>query len=159
METFRKIALALSIAAFAVCGFLEAAGGIGIMLNSKEGTSFYECGIFLIISACLFAVSLITAFFRKTAVNIISLVFNAAATAMYIYTLGIFNGVPNSQIPKQSMEVITSRIYPSIAVTILLAAVIFADYFSYDRSAARAAAKNVREKEKNRSLKENEKII
>lgn len=155
MEIFRKIMLVLSTAAFAVCClFLNLMGGIALNMNNYE-----KCGTSLIISVGLFAVSLAAAYFRKGITNIISIVFNIAATAFYIYPLGILNAIPNSQIPKESVEVLTARIYPAVLVTVFLALVIMADFFSYDRIAKRAERKRVSEREKKRALTDDEKII
>ena len=54
---------------------------------------------------------------------------------------------------------LTARIYPAVLVTVFLALVIMADFFSYDRIAKRAERKRVSEKEKKRALTDDEKII
>lgn len=155
MEKLRKPCLVLAAAAFAVCGlFLNLMGGIALIINN-----YIQCGVCLLVSVGLFLISLISAFFRKAAANIISLLTNIAASACYIYTLAVLNGVPNTKVPKESMEIITSRIYPSVIVTVLLAAVIFFDIFSYERISARAEKKRRKSIEKSRPLKDSEKII
>ena len=135
MEIFRKIILGLSCAAFAVCClFLNLMGGIGLMSNN-----YTDIGRALIISVVLLGLSLLLAFFRNR--------------------ISVLNGIPNATVPKESIEVLTSRIYPAIIVTVLLAIAVFADIFSYERSVKRAERKNAKLKEKNRSLKEDEKIV
>ena len=92
-------------------------------------------------------------------VSPLSLIFNIAGTLLYIYPIAVLNGIPNSSVPRSSIEILTSRIYPAISVTILLLIVIFADFFSYDRSAERAAKRNEKLKERSRSLTDDEKIV
>ncbi len=156
MEALRKISLAVCCAAFAVtCLFLNLFGGIGLMSQQN----YAQIGRCLIISVAMLALSLILAFFRKSYTNIGSLFFNIIGTILYIYPIGVLNGIPNSQVPKQSIEVLTSRIYPAISVTVLLALVIFADIFSYERSAMRCKRRHEKEKESSRQLRDDEKII
>ena len=151
MEIFRKIILGLSCAAFAVCClFLNLMGGIGLMSNN-----YTDIGRALIISG----LSLLLAFFRNRITNLGSALLNIAGTVFYIYPISVLNGIPNATVPKESIEVLTSRIYPAIIVTVLLAIAVFADIFSYERSVKRAERKNAKLKEKNRSLKEDEKIV
>ena len=151
MEIFRKIILGLSCAAFAVCClFLNLMGGIGLMSNN-----YTDIGRALIISVVLLGLSLLLAFFRNRITNLGSALLNIAGTVFYI----VLNGIPNATVPKESIEVLTSRIYPAIIVTVLLAIAVFADIFSYERSVKRAERKNAKLKEKNRSLKEDEKIV
>lgn len=158
MDKLRKIMLVFSVPAFAVCClYLNLLGGIGILLNADKNYS--ACGVSLLISVAAFAISLTAAFFRKGVFNIISLLFNIAGTICYIYPLGILNGIPNERIPKADIEVLTSRIYPSVIVTVFLAVVIFADFFSYDRSVKRMEKRQKRLKEKSRALTDEEKII
>lgn len=155
MDIFRKIMLGLSCVSFAVCClFLNLLGGIGMILND-----YTQCGICLIVSTAVFAVSLTSAFFRNAIANIISVITNIAATACYIYPITILNGIPNEQIPKSSIEILTSRIYPSVIVTIALAAAVFADIFSYERSVKRAEQRKAKTNEQTRSLRDDEKII
>lgn len=155
MDILRKVMLVLGTAAFAVCElFLNLFGGIGLIMNKYE-----NCGICLLIAVGAFAAALTAAYFRKAAANIVSIVFNIAATLFYIYPLGILNAIPNSQVPKASIEVLTSRIYPSVLVTVFLAVAVFADVFSYERSVKRAEKRQRRIEEKNRSLTDEEKII
>lgn len=155
MEIFRKTALGLGIAAFAVCGlFLDLMGGIGLIMNN-----YSSCGYSLIISVAVFAAAIVLLFFRRSVTDIISAVLNAVATGCYIYPISVLNGIPNAQVPKEAVEILTGRIYPSVAITVLLAAAVLADIFSYDKISARAAIKQKKENEKNRKLTDEEKII
>lgn len=155
MELLRKAALVLSCGAFAVCClFLNLLGGIAFISNNYQ-----NIGISLIISVGVLLAALVFSFFRKGIFNLLSLIFNIAGTLLYIYPIAVLNGIPNSSVPRSSIEVLTSRIYPAVSVTILLLIVIFADFFSYDRSAERAKKKSERLKERTRSLTDDEKII
>lgn len=150
MDLLRKISLFLSAAAFAVCElFLNLLGGIGMRMNGYE-----KCGNMLFAAVIMFAAALTFAFFRKTAFNVLSLLFNAGATVCYVCTLGILNGIKNVNV-----DVLTSRVYPSVILTVLLAVAIFADILSYDRICSRAERKKQKESEKNCSLSDEEKII
>lgn len=155
MDIFRKIMLAVGCGSFAVCClFLNLMGGIALISNNYE-----KCGTSLIISVILLAAALISAFFKNLPANIVSALTNAAGTLFYIYPIAVLNAIPNSEIPKTAVEVLTSRIYPSVAVTVTVAAAVFADIFSYDRTVGREKKKALKLSEKNRPLKDNERII
>ena len=155
MENLRKISLVLACAAFAICClFLNLMGGIGLISNN-----YTEIGRALIISVILLSLSLILAFFRNGYTNLGSVIFNIAGTFLYIYPIGVLNAIPNAQVPKESVEVLTSRIYPAISVTVLLALVIFADFFSYERSVKRSQRRQKKIQESTRALRDDEKII
>lgn len=155
MELLRKASLGLGCAAFAVCClFLNLLGGIALYTNNYQ-----SIGISLIISIGALLAALVFAFFRKGIFNLLSLIFNIAGTLLYIYPISVLNCIPNSSVPRSSIELFTSRIYPAVSVTILLLTAIFADYFSYDRSSERAKKKIEKQKERTRSLTDDEKII
>lgn len=155
MEILRKASLVLGCAAFAICClFLNLLGGIALYSNNYQ-----NAGSSLIISVGVLFAALIFAFFRKSIFNLLSLVFNIAGTILYIYPISVLNAIPNSAVPRSSIEVLTSRIYPAVSVTILLLTVIFADFFSYERSAERARKKSEKLKERRRSLTDDEKIV
>ena len=155
MEILRKASLGLGCAAFAICClFLDLFGGIAIYTNNYQ-----SAGLRLILSVVMLLIALIAAFFRKGAFNLISVIFNIAGTVLYIYPIAVLNGIPNHVVPRSSIEIFTSRIYPTIIVTILLLTAVFADFFSYDRMAEREKKRREREKEKHRSLTDDEKII
>ena len=155
MEILRKVSLVLGCIAFAICClFLNLLGGIAIYSNNYQ-----NAGVSLMISVGVLLAALIFAFFRKGIWNLLSLVFNIAGTLLYIYPIGVLNAIPNSSVPRSSIEVFTSRIYPAVIVTILLLTAVFADYFSYDRAAERAKKKSEKLSERNRSLTDDEKIV
>ena len=155
MEILRKVSLVLSCAAFAVCClFLNLLGGAALYYNNYE-----NAGISLMISVAVLLAALIFAFFRKGIFNLLSLIFNIAGTLLYIYPIAVLNGIPNAAVPRSSVEILTSRIYPAVSVTILLLTVIFADFFSYDRMTERAKKKSEKLKERQRSLTDDEKIV
>ncbi|MGN1105894.1 MAG: hypothetical protein ACI4RH_04525 [Huintestinicola sp.] len=155
MELLRKASLGLGCAAFAVCClFLNLLGGIALYTNNYQ-----SIGISLIISIVALLAALVFSFFRKGIFNLLSLIFNIAGTLLYIYPIAVLNGIPNSIVPRSSIELFTSRIYPAVSVTILLLTAIFADYFSYARISERAKRKSEKQKERTRSLTDDEKII
>lgn len=155
MEIFRKISLGLCCAAFAVCGlFMNLVGGLGMYVNNYK-----KAGLCLMLSTAALLISIVAAFFRKTPANIISVIFNIAGTLLYVYPIGILNGIPNNVVSAESIEKFTSRIYPSVIVTVLLGAAVFADFFSYDRISARSAKKEKKKAERSRALKDSEKIV
>lgn len=155
MEILRKVSLALGCAAAAVCClFLNLAGGYALYSNNYE-----TIGICLMLSTGFLILSLIAAFFRKGIFNLTSLILNIIGTLLYIYPISVLNGIPNSTVPRSSIEILTSRIYPAVSVTILLLTAVFADYFSYDRAAKRAEKKMQKQKEQTRKLTDDEKII
>ena len=155
MEILRKVSLALGCAAAVVCClFLNLAGGYALYSNNYE-----TIGICLMLSTGFLILSLIAAFFRKGIFNLTSLILNIIGTLLYIYPISVLNGIPNSTVPRSSIEVLTSRIYPAVSVTILLLTAVFADYFSYDRAAKRAEKKMQKQKEQTRKLTDDEKII
>lgn len=155
MEILRKVSLVLGCTAFAICClFLNLLGGIALYSNDYQ-----NAGMSLMISVGVLLAALIFAFLRKGIWNLLSLVFNIAGTLLYIYPIGVLNAIPNSSVPRSSIEVLTSRIYPAVIVTILLLTAVFADYFSYDRTAERAKEKTEKLNERSRSLTDDEKIV
>lgn len=155
MEILRKASLALGCAAAAVCClFLNLAGGYALYSNNYK-----TIGICLMLSTAALVLSLAAAFFRKGIFNLISLILNIIGTLLYIYPIAVLNGIPNSVVPRSSVEVLTARIYPAVSVTILLLTAVFADYFSYDRAAKRAERKTQKHREQTRRLTDDEKII
>lgn len=155
MEILRKASLVLGCAAAAVCClFLNLAGGYALYSNN-----YRTIGICLMVSSGILILSLAAAFFRKGIFNLISVVLNIIGTLLYIYPIAVLNGIPNSTVPRSSIEILTARIYPAISVTILLLTAVFADYFSYDRSAKRAEKNRQKHREQTRKLTDDEKII
>lgn len=150
--------LVLGTAAYAVCGlFLNGFGGIGILINADE--KYHPIGVMLIASAGVFLGALVFAYIRRAWANILSGVLDATATVLYILPLNALNSIPDSTIPKANIDLLTSRIYPSIAVTVFLAAAVIADALTYDRITAREKRREERLREKNRGLNEDEKIV
>ena len=158
MELFRKIMLFLGTAAFAVCSlFLNGLGGAAIITVGTE--QYRPVGILLLVSTGVFIPALITAYGRKIWTNIVSLTLNTAATVMYALPINALNSIPESAVPKESIEVLTSRIYPSVFVTVFLALAVIADIMTEKRIAERERIRAERLAEKNRSLNEDEKIL
>lgn len=157
MDTLRRIMLFVASAAFAICClFMNILGGIAIISN---GGSYSNVGINLIVSTIILAFALLFTFFRKTVFNILSVIFNTLGSAFYIIAVSVLNGIPNTVIPSESIEILTSRIYPSVIVTLALGIAVFADYLSPERSAKREEKKRIRQAEKDRALTDEEKIL
>ena len=156
VKVFRKIMLTGGVFSFCICGlFLNGMGGAALTMYDN----YARFGVCLLISTLLSGGALAAAFIRKGWANIISVILNIAATVLWIYPLTCLNAVPNSAVPKTSMEVITGRIYPAVIITITLGTAVFADFFSYDRIAAREEKKRRKLEARNRPLEDDERII
>lgn len=154
MEIVRKIAFWLGAVAYLVCSLiLNGMGGFAVLTMAAE--RFHSIGVMLLISTLMFTIALVLLFFRKTAPDIAALLFCAAGTVLYALPINALNSVVNDNITRESINVLTSRIYPSAAVSVLLALAALLDIFSYDKMAAREA----RRLEKNRALTEKERIV
>lgn len=157
MNMLRKIMLVVSSVTFAICGlFMNTVGGFSIISVNE---SYANIGYALIISTVILFLALLFAFFRNIFTNILSVFFNVIGSICYIYAIAVLNGIPNAAVPKEAVEILTSRIYPSIIVTVALATAVFADVMSYERSVKRAERKSKKLHEQNRSLTDEEKII
>ena len=155
MEIFRKISLVCGCLAVAVCClFLNVIGGMGLMSNGYESG-----GICLIVSSALLLIAVILAFSKRTPISIIAAVLCAVGTILYAIPIAQLNSIPDAQVAKQDIEVLTGRIYPAIIATIFIACAIFANIMSYDNRAKRAERKEKRILEKQRPLTDEEKII
>lgn len=158
MEMLRKAALVLGTIAFAVCSlFLNGLGGAAIL--TVAGEQYRAVGIMLLVSSGLFLVCLVTAYGRKLWANIVSLAANAAATVLYILPISALNSIADSDIPRENIEKLTSRIYPSVAVTVLLAVAVLADIMTERRITEREKRREERIAEKRRALHDDEKIV
>ena len=158
MELFRKIMLILGTAAFAVCSlFLNGLAGAAII--TVGGEQYKAVGILLLVSTGAFLAALITAYGRKVWTNILSLVLNGAATLMFAMPINALNSLSDSAVPKEAIDRMTSRIYPSVAVTLFLALAVIGDIMSEKRIDERERRRSERIAEKNRSLHEDEKIV
>lgn len=155
MALFRKITVILGVIAFVICSLaLDLMGGLALTMNNYE-----SCGYALIASVGAFAVSLILIFFKKSITDILSIIFNTAATLLYTYPISVLNAIPNEQVPRASIEILTGRIYPSILVSVLFAAAVFSDLLSEEKSAARAEKKLKKYEQAHRKLNDDEMII
>lgn len=155
MNIFRKISLVCGIIAVLVCClFLNVLGGAGLLTAGYTGG-----GICLIASSAALLFSLLLSISRRTWMNVAAAVFCAAGTVLYIIPIAQLNSIPNSKVPKQSIEVLTGRIYPAILATVFIACVIFANIMSDENRDKRRKRRDKAEAEKNRRLTDDEKII
>jgi hypothetical protein len=151
-KTARKITLILTIIAEIICCFgLNLLGGYAFIINGYE-----KCGYALFISTALLAAALIFAAFRKV---IVPFLLNAAGSACYIYTLSILGAIPNTKIPKESTEALMAYHYPTIAVTVLLALIVFFNFMDSDAVQRRNEKRKAKKAAKERALADHEKII
>ena len=158
MKNFRKITFILSALAFFVCSVaLNGMGGIAILTMSAE--KYRSVGIMLLISTLCFLAAFIFLIFKKTITDIISLVFSAAGTVLYALPISSLNAISEELIPKDSIQVLTGRIYPSIIVSVLFGLTALLGIFSPENIEKREKRRAEREAEKNRELTESERII
>ncbi len=154
MEIIRKISFWLGAACYVICSLiLNGMGGIAILTVSDE--KYSSIGIMLLISSLMFTISLVTLLFKKTITDICSLAACAAGTVLYALPINALYSLVSETITQESIDVLTSRIFPSVSVSVLLALAALLDIFSYDKMSAREA----RRKEKGRDLTESERIV
>ena len=152
MEKARKISLSLCIAAAVIIsGFINIAGGIALILNNYE-----KCGIALLISTLFLISGTVIAAFQKVW---IPAVLNIIGTIFYIYTVSKLYAIPNSLIPKTKTEPLAERHLFTVIVTVLLMALTFFNFFSEKNVQKRQQRRNKIAAEKNRPLKDSEKIV
>ncbi|MCM1578343.1 MAG: hypothetical protein NC078_06050 [Ruminococcus sp.] len=156
MEIFRKIMLGAGVVSFCICGlFLNGMGGVAMTMYG----SYAKYGYSLLLSTLLFGGALGAALSRKPILNALSLMLNIFATVLWIYPIAGLSAVPNSIVPKESMEVLTGHIYPAVIITMSLGLAVFADIFSPGRIAEREKKREAKDAMKNRPLEDNEKIV
>lgn len=154
MEVFRRIVFWLGAAAFIVCSLgLNGMGGLAILTMSDE--KYADIGRFLLLSTGCFIVAFVMLIFKKTLSDIVSLVFSTLATVFYALPINALSSIPNDVIPKDKIDVLTGRIYPSIAVSVLFGLSALLGIFSYERISERQKRRD----EKDRDLHEDERIV
>lgn len=149
----RTIVLFLSIVSVLICCLgLNLMGGFAF-LNYENYTS---CGYALLISSVLLVIAFIFAALKKV---IIPIVFNLSGTIAYVYTLAFLNAIPNTKIPKESIDILLIKHYPTIAVTVFLALLVFFNYMGEDAVKKRTEKKQAKNAAENRQLNDNERIV
>lgn len=160
MKKARIITLILCIAAAAVfSGFYNIMGGIAILIQdyTQSAVGDYSfCGTALLISSAFLIAATVLAAFQKVWLPII---LNIIGTGFYIYTVKTFSSIPNELIPKESTEPFAKRHLLTVFVTVLLAILVFLNYFS-EKNMEKRNKKQAEKYDKNsRKLKDHEKIL
>lgn len=160
MKKARNITLALCIAALAVfSGFFNIMGAAAILIQdfSKSVVGDYSlCGTALLISsAFLIAATVFAAFYKVW----LPAIFNIIGTGFYIYTVKTFYSIPNELIPKEKTVPFAERHLMTVFVTVLLAVLIFLNYFSEKNVQKRNKRRSEKYNKNNRKLNDNEKIL
>lgn len=158
MKKARITVLALCIAAAAVIsGFINIMGGIAFafMVESAD-TTYRDCGICLFFSSAFLILGVILAAFEKIW---LPAAFDIIGTVFYIITVKMIYAIPNTLRPKTVTEPLAERHLMTVIVTVLLAVLIFLNYFSEKNTAKREKRKAEKYLKENRSLDESEKIL
>lgn len=158
MKKARNVILVLCIAATAVISlFINSVGGFALaFLVESSSDIFYKCGVALLISSAFLVVGTVFACFQKVWVP---LIFNIIGTACYIYTVSGIYSIPNEMRPKADTEPLAERHLLTVFVTILLAILVFLNYFSEKNAEKRNKKRAAKYGRDNRKLSDNEKIL
>lgn len=159
MKKARIVTLVLCIAATAVfSGFNNIMGGIAILIQdfSNSAVDYSFCGTALLISSAFLIAATVLAAFQKVW---LPAVLNIIGTGFYIYTVKTFYEIPNDLIPKTSTEPFAERHLLTAFVTVLLAVLIFLNYFSEKNTEKRNKRRAEKHDKNNRKLKDSEKIL
>ncbi len=153
MKKARTITLVLAAAALIICcACLNLMGSFAFM--SYKG--YEKCGYALIISSLLLTASYIIAVYKKV---IIPMLLNIAGSWFYIYVLAFLSAIPNTKIPRENIERLMGKHYPTVIVTVLLTLLIFFNFMSEEAVKKRSEAKKARKAAKERQLTDDEKIV
>lgn len=151
-KTARIAVIVLTVAAEVIaCLGLNCMGAYAFITNGYE-----KCGYALLISTALLVIALLFAIFKK---SLIPLLLNIFGSAGYIYTISVLASIPHTKIPKESTERLMANHYPTIAVTVLLAVLVFLNFFSKEAIEKRKQKRDKKLAELNRDLRDEEKII
>lgn len=158
MKKARITVLVLCIAAAVVIsGFINIMGGIGFaFLVESADTAYRDCGICLFFSSAFLILGVILAAFERVW---LPAAFDIIGTVFYIITVKIIYAIPNTLHPKTVTEPLAERHLMTVIVTVLLAVLIFLNYFSEKNTAKREKRKAEKYRRENRSLDEHEKIL
>lgn len=158
MKKARVTVLVLCIAAAAVIsGFINIMGGIGFAFLVESADNTYRgCGICLFISSAFLILGVILAAFERVW---LPAAFDIIGTVFYIFTVKMIYAIPNTLRPKTVTEPLAERHLITVIVTVLLAVLIFLNYFSEKNTAKREKRKAEKYRKENRSLDEHERIL
>lgn len=158
MKKARTAVLVLCICAAAVIsGFINIVGGIAFAFRVESADVTYRnCGICLFISSAFLISGVILAAFEKVW---IPAAFDVIGTAFYIFTVKMIYDIPNTLRPKIVTEPLAERHLMTAAVTVLLAVLVFLNYFTEKNSAKREKKRRDKYDRENRGLEDSEKIL
>lgn len=152
MKTARIVTLILTIAAAVICCLgLNLMGGFAFIAQGYD-----KCGYALFISSALLSAAVILGGSKKVLLPVILDIFGSAG---YIYTLSVLNAIPNTKIPRTSIETLMSNHYPTIIVTVLIILLAVFNFMQEDAVEKRRKAKAAKIAAENRSLNDNERIL
>ena len=117
---------------------------------------YAKCGQMLYISSVLLALAAVISLFKKW---LIPTFLNIFGTAAYVYTLAKISSIPNEVVSSADVSKILMHHYPTIAVTVLLAALAVFTFFCPDAVNKRKLARDAKIAERERKLKDNERIV
>ncbi len=160
MKKARILTLVLCIAATAVfSGFYNIMGAIAILIQdyTESAVGDYSfCGTALLISSAFLITATVLAAFQKVWLPAL---FNVIGTGFYIYTVKTFYSIPNELIPKENTQPFAERHLMTVFVTVLLAILIFLNYFP-DKNVEKRNKKFAEKQNKNnRKLIDDAKIL
>lgn len=159
MKKARIVTLVLCTAAAAVfSGFINIMGGIAILIQdySISAVDYSFCGTALLISSAFLIAATVLAAFQKVW---LPAVLDIIGTCFYIYTVKTFYSIPNELIPKENTEPFAERHLMTVFVTVLLAVLIFLNFFSEKNVEKRNKKRAEKHNKNNRKLKDDEKIL
>lgn len=158
MKKARIITLILCIAAAAVfSGFINIMGGIALIVYVESASDiFRNCGICLWVSSAFLIAATVLAAFQKVW---LPAAFNIIGTSFYIYMVKTFYAIPDELISKAETERFAERHLLTVIVTVLLAVLIFLNYFSEKNVQKRNKKRAERYEKNDRSLSDDEKIL
>ena len=152
MKTARIVTLILTIAAAVICCLgLNLMGGFAFIAQGYD-----KCGYALFISSALLSAAVILGASKKVLLPVILDIFGSAG---YIYTLSVLNAIPNTKIPRTSIETLMANHYPTIIVTVLIILLAVFNFMQEDAVEKRRKAKAAKIAAENRSLNDNERIL
>lgn len=152
MKTARIVTLILTIAAAVICCLgLNLMGGFAFIAQGYD-----KCGYALFISSALLSAAVILGGSKKVLLPVILDIFGSAG---YIYTLSVLNAIPNTKIPRTSIETLMANHYPTIIVTVLIILLAVFNFMQEDAVEKRRKAKAAKIAAENRSLNDNERIL
>ena len=160
MKKARIVTLVLCIASAAVfSGFNNIMGAIAILIQDYTESAvgdYSSCGTALLISSAFLIAATVLAAFQKVW---LPSAFNIIGTGFYIYTVKTFYSIPNELIPKENTQPFAERHLMTVFVTVLLAVLIFLNYFSEKNVEKRNKKRAEKYNQNNRKLNDSEKIL